>query len=228
MTYLVAPSERPPISSMGTSSLLPERMGADILWHSPHGLAGVQRKRHDDLIASVRDTRLGMELVQMQLLHTAMVVIEGQPSWTADGQLLTQHTQWSLKQQRGVEWSIQSQGVMVCWTRNPAETVSAVEHLYERTQQADHVSSLLARGKAQKNGWGKLSDEATAVHVLSGFPGISTELATRLFKAFGRAPIGLTVTADELLAVPGIGPKRVAQLLKCLGTSTDLEGSRDD
>lgn len=216
MQIFVAPTERPPFSLLGPSSTLPERYGSDAIWNSPHGLCGVQRKAVPDLIASVRDTRLGMELVQMQLLHTAMVVIEGQPSWTADGQLLTQHTQWSLKQQRGVEWSIQSQGVMVCWTRNPAETVSAVEHLYERTQQADHVSSLLARPKAQKNGWGKLSEKSMGVHFLSGIPGIRIELATRIFDHFGKVPLRWECGEDEFLKIKGIGKEKVSALMKVL------------
>lgn len=214
--FLVAPTERPPITDLGPTSSLPERMGVDIIWQTPNGLAGVQRKAVPDLIASVRDSRLGMELTQMRQLHIAMVVIEGQPSWTTDGQLLTQHTSWSLKQQRGVEWSIQSAGVMVCWTRNPAETVSAVQHLYERTQQPERVSSLLARPNPQRNGWGRLSDRDMAVHFLSGIPGIRTELASRIWDHFKGVPLRWECGEEEFLKIKGIGKEKVAALMKVL------------
>lgn len=216
MEILVAPTERPPISTMGTTSSLPERMGSDLLWQSPHGLVGVQRKAHSDLIASVRDNRLGVELEQMQALFLGVVIIEGMPTYTIDGQLLSKHVQWSLVQQRGVEWTIQQKGIMVTHTRTVAETVQAVEHLYRRTQEATHESSLLKRPGPQRNGWGKLTDKATAVYLLTGIPGIGIEMATRIFDHFGRAPIALTCTVEELLEIEGIGEKKAAAILKAM------------
>lgn len=216
MNILTAPTERPPISTMGTVSSLPERMGSDLLWQSPHGLVGVQRKAHSDLIASVRDNRLGVELEQMQALFLGVVIIEGMPTYTIDGQLLSKHVQWSLAQQRGVEWSIQQKGIMVTHTRTVAETVQAVEHLYRRTQEAEHESSLLKRPGPQRNGWGKLTDRATAIYLMSGIPGLGIELSTRLYEHFGRCILGLVVSEEQLLDVEGLGPKKVASILKAL------------
>lgn len=211
--YLVAPTERPPISALGASSSLPEKYGADVLWGAPGHeggtvLCGVQRKAHMDLVASVRDNRLGRELQQMAMLSFRCVVIEGTPRWSLNGDLLDAFTNWTLKQQRGVEMSIQQQGVWVLWTRRATETVQAIEQLALRSLQPPGTSSLLYGKPIVRDGWGRLSDRATGVHFMSTIPGIGVELAGRIFDRFGRVPMRWSCELAELLEVPGIGPKR--------------------
>lgn len=184
------------------------------MWQSPHGLWGVQRKAHADLLASVRDGRLGLELGQMVQLHQGIVVIEGTPQWTMDGQLVSKHVQWSLRQQQGVEWAIQKRGVWVSWTRTPAETVACVEHLWAKSQEAEHTTSLLKRPGPQANGWGRLTDKETGIYFLTGLPGVGVELATRLWEHFGRVPISLDVTKEQLMEVPGVGAKKAEQIIR--------------
>lgn len=213
---LTAPTERPPFSQLGPTSSLPEKFGVDVMWSTRHGTAGLQRKEVMDLVASVRDGRLGKELVQMSSLSVAFLCVEGTPAWDREGNLQSQHTRWTRRQHWGVMLSIQSQGVMVLETRNALETCSLVEYLCEWSDKEERTSSLLARPGPTKNGWGRMDDRGTAIHVLSGLPGISTELATRMYDAFGRAPIGLTVTKEQLLAVDGLGPKRVDSIVKAL------------
>lgn len=181
----VSPSERPPVSQLGTVSSICERLGSDILWESKHGMVGVQRKAVPDLIASVRDGRLGKELVQQQTLHTAFLVIEGQPAWDREGNLVSQHTRWNLRQHNGVILSALKQGVLVLTSRNPLETCSLVEYLVEWSDKDEHVSSLLSRNVQSKNGWGRMDSRVFAVSFLSGLPSISIELAGRIFDRFG-------------------------------------------
>lgn len=214
--FLVSPAERPPISTMGPASSLPEKVGSDVLWQSPHGLWGVQRKAHNDLLASVRDGRLGLELGQMVQLHQGVVIIEGTPQYTMDGQLVNRHVQWSVRQQQGVEWAIQNRGVWVTWTRTPAETVACIEHLWSKSQEADHTTSLLKRPGPQRDGWGKLSNRETAIYFMTGIEGVGVELATRLFDHFERSIVGLTVSRNQLLEVPGIGDKKADQIIKAM------------
>lgn len=214
--FLVAPTERPPISSMGATSSIPEAHGVDVFWNSPHGPCGAQRKATMDLIASVRDGRLGYELAQMVQLHQAAVIIEGTPQWGMDGRLVTQFAQWSIRQQHGIEMTVQSRGVWVLHTRNPAETVACVEHLWERTQREEKTTSLLNRPGPPKDGWGKLSNRETAIHFMSGIAGLGVELAGRVYDHFGRAPFGLTCEPEELLNVEGIGKKRLEQIVNQL------------
>lgn len=217
-TVLVAPTERPPISQLGMSSSYPESIGADIAFNCKHGLVGIQRKEISDLINSVRDGRLGKEFEQLQVCHLRFLIVEGQPAWDREGNLVSQHTRWSLKQQDGVLLSAQTKGVFVLTSRNPLETCAKVEYLIQWSDKDEHVSSLLARPSPSKNGWGRLDDRSTAIHVLSGFEGISTELASRIFDAFGRVPLSWDVSEEDLRGVPGIGPKRATRLMEAMGS----------
>lgn len=216
MQMLISPAERPPITSLGSVSSLPEKFGSDILFHSPNGLVGVQRKTITDLVASVRDNRLGRELQQLQQVPQRYLILEGSASWTPDGNLFSQHIQWTLRQQWGVESSIQSSGVSILRSRSATETCSLCEWLYERMQQEPHVSSLLARGSAPKNGWGKRTDEAYAVHFLSGIEGVSVVLAKRIYEAFGCLPLKWDCTREQLEAIEGLGRVKVDAIWRVL------------
>lgn len=193
----------------------------DILWGIEGGkLAGAQRKTIPDLIASVQDPdkRVGRELQQMQQLVAGFWIIEGTPQWDREGNLMDQHRRWSLKQHMGVELSIQRHGFMVVHTRNPLETVATCEYLatWTETKLEEHVTSLLYR-PATKNGWGRLDDRATAIHVLSGLPQIGMEFAERIFDHYKRVPCRHDLAENPPTAIHGVGPKRARAILKILG-----------
>lgn len=220
-SYLVSPAERPPISNLGPNSPLVEKVGCDVIWDSKHGLAGCQRKEVADLIASVRpsagqEPRLGKELEQMKSAHLsfAAVVIEGTPTWDREGNLMSQHTQWTMKNHNGVLLSIQRAGVSVLTSRNALETCSIIEHLAEWSNKDNQTSTLLGRAAPYKNGWGRFDDKAFAISVMTSLPDINTVLATRLWEHFGRCILGLTVTEDELMQVHGIGKKTAGSIVK--------------
>lgn len=218
--FLTAPTERPPVANLGPKSSLPESLGVDVLWESRYGLCGLQRKEQSDLIASVRDGRLGKELEQMKQLKMAFVCIEGTPSWDREGNLQTQHTKWTLRHQWGVTLSIETKGFPVVATRNQLETCSLIEYLAGWTDREEHVSSLLARPVSVRNGWGKMDTEAFAIGVMTTLPDINTVLAKRLWDHFGKCILGLTVTEEELLAVKGIGKKTASDIIKACGMQT--------
>jgi ERCC4-type nuclease len=77
--------------------MAPERLGADVLWRSPHwGLVGVQRKEAADFVSSVHDGRLAKESQQMSRLGLAVLMLEGRFRWTTDGELATGYgSRWS-------------------------------------------------------------------------------------------------------------------------------------
>lgn len=216
--YLIAPTERPPISSLGPTSSLCEKLGCDILWDGLAGPCGAQRKTTSDLIASVRGEsgdRLGRELEQMRQLSHRFLVIEGQAQWTQSGELISQHTRWTIKQQHGVEISAQMYGVIVLHTRSALETCSTLEHLYDWSQKEHDTSSLLSRGKASRNGWGRPDDRATCIHVWSSIPAVGQERAKRIFDA-GIKLIRCGTTIEELMTVDGIGLKTASTIVKSL------------
>lgn len=213
-TILISPAERPPITTLGTVSSLPEKVGSDILFESRHGLVGVQRKEQMDLVASVRDGRLGRELEQMAALAMKFLIVEGIPAWDREGNLQSQHTRWTMKQQNGTLLSVQSKGVMVLHSRNAMETCAVVEHLVDWCDKDEHVSSLLAREKPQTN-WGKMDDRTTAIHVWSSLPAVGTTRAAMLYDAGVRLFMCGT-SMEELLAVKGIGKKTAKAIMDCI------------
>jgi ERCC4-type nuclease len=216
--FLVSPAERPPITTLGTNSPLPERVGSDIIWQGAEGLAGCQRKAIPDLISSVHDNRLGREVGQMSKadLRYRFLVIEGQPSWDREGNLAGSRSRWSIRQHNGVLLSVQQQGIQVVSSRTSLETCAVIQHLYDWTQKKDHVSSLLAREKTPKNGWGQVDDKTTFVHFFSAVDDIKDKMAARIYDMYGNI-LTLTVGEEELFKVPGLGPKRVASILKTFG-----------
>lgn len=222
--FLIAPTERPPLTDLGTVSSLPERVGVDVLWQSPNGLAGVQRKQVMDLIASVRDGRLVKELIQMRSLSFRAVVIEGQMNFASDGRFMSQHTQWTKRQQEGVELAIFREEAMVLHTLSSLDTCKTVEHLYEWTKKTEHVSSLLAHPGAKKNGWGNYDSRETAIHTISTWPMFSVELAGRVFDHYGHVPCRHDVVLDSPVNIDGIGKRRAQAMMKVLGVT----GGKDD
>jgi ERCC4-type nuclease len=220
-TFLIDPTERPPISTLGRTSEMVQGLGCDIIWETPKGIAGVQRKTISDLISSVRSphAHLGDQFQKMMKagLSHAFLVIEGVFQWSAEGELLGERTRWTQREQWGIELSAQRQGIMVAHTRTPMETVACCEYLSGWTQKGEHVSSLLVRQGPQKNGWGRLDNREYGIHVLSGYAGVGQEIAGRIFDHYGHVPCRHDVVEKALTEVPGIGKKRAEQIARVLG-----------
>jgi hypothetical protein len=104
---LISPTEPASLHSLGKVAWLPEKFGADILMSVGSEWIGVQRKEIADLVASVQDGRLGMQVAQMAALKQAVVVVEGRPKWTLEGELIlgrTGSSGFTKKQYQSVLW----------------------------------------------------------------------------------------------------------------------------
>jgi len=228
---LVSPAEPAPLRALGFSSPIPETMGLDFAWPTVTGWVGVQRKTVDDLVGSVRDGRLARELGQIAAagVRIAELVVEGTPDWLSNGVMLRYPTMtragwWGLLR------SVQLGGVLVTHTASQTETVlelAAFSHWATR----DVHRSLISR-PGPVGAWGTPSSREWLVHFMQGFPMIGPGLAESIVDWFiereGRLPIGWTVSEEELLAVPGLGPKRVKGLLAALmvqGSSAPSAGN---
>lgn len=197
----------------------PEKYGVDVLWRTREGWAGIQRKELGDLLASVRDGRLGRQLREMAQLKFAMVVVEGRPRFSMDGELIgsERHGQngrpWTRKQLKGVMWSIQNRGVWVDGTENLAETVDLVQMFADWTRKPTHTG-LEGRPGPVGDGWGKAGVRDWQHHILMGLPGVGGELATRILDDAGMV-LGLVDGGREkLLGIRGIGPKKVEEICR--------------
>lgn len=212
---IISPTEPPRLRALGTTSLLPERNGVDVIWGSRGGLYGIQRKEISDLIASKNDGRLSKELAQMASLEQAMVVVEGRLNWTSDGHLLMEG--WSDITQRqfhAMLWSVRSRGVWVERTDGLDHTIRLVQWFSDWSRKERH-SGMRGRPGPESN-WGHTSDREWGIHLLSGMEGIGTITAAAIYDFFGRTPLRWDVDEKGLMEVPGIGRKRASMLIRAL------------
>jgi ERCC4-type nuclease len=212
---LVSPAEPASLRALGQTSPIVEQYGADFLWPTQHGLIGVQRKEMSDFIASVGDGRLFKEVAQLSRCFIAVLIVEGRPSWTGDGELMHQYARFTRRQFRGLLYSVQQRGVWVERTDDMSDTIAALEGLESWTKKTKHTS-MDRRPKAAPSVWGTKDAQDYANFVLQGIPGMGEGMATKVLKHFGRMPIGWTVSREELLEVPGVGPGRADKWLKAL------------
>ncbi len=217
---LISPSESPTLRALGTSTWRCEDYGADIMWYARKRSFGVQRKALKDLVASVDDGRLSKEILQMQSLDVAVLIVEsgerggGMPREGPGGQLMGlggYGRAWTGRQLRGVLWGVMDRGVRVEWTRDEPETIARVLELEAWSRKERHESAR-GRGSAPRDVFGKRGSREYGVWVMQGWPGVGVELAGRMWDEFGGVPLQMRegVGVAELMKVKGVG-KTVAK-----------------
>lgn len=221
-SLLISPAEPSPIiRDLGTSSPLCEDHGVDILWQSEIGeWVGVQRKQLNDLIASLHDNRLTKELIQMAELDVRILIIEGQPRWGVDGNLLDRFSHWSRKGHHNLIQSLSMTGLAVHQTSDTQDTAHVITGLVEWSNKTTHTS-LLSRSKSVGRKWGEPTSEEWQLWILQSFPGISITRARQILNHFGTIPLRWTATEQELSQVSGIGKITASRLRACLASSVE-------
>ena len=216
---LVSPAERPVEfwSRLGPTSSIPEEFGADFLTVSPcYGRVGVQRKEIADLIASLADDRVTREVIDMKALDHAFWVLEGEPVWTTEGELVSSHSRFSLDSFRGVMLSLTMEGFHVVRTRDLAETRDWLQALDRWLAKPSH-KGLHGRPKA-RGAFGAPSLTEQQAYVLQGLPGLGFDRAVAIVKYYGGLPIQLKPGVD-LTEVDGIGKGTAERVRRVFGES---------
>ena len=219
MGILCSPTEPKRLRSLGTTSSIPERHGADFLLVAGKTRIGVQRKQFPgDLLASLDDSRLYGQLPLLRELDQALVVIEGHGRWTEDGELLAdKYHRFTKTQMHGLRYSIMFEfGIPTMWVRDMDETVEVLGTLEAWMAKGKH-RSLKSRKGPSSGSWG-IADRHRAQHVLQGFPGVGPELAGRMVDHFEGVPLTWTHSVEELMAVEGVGKKKAEGMVKALDT----------
>jgi len=216
---ICSPTEPPKLRAIAThvTTRLESRFGSDLTFRSRDRWVGIQRKELKDLIASVNDGRLGQNLMQMNDLDVAVLLIEGEAKFTLEGELVNHAYGRGLTraQYRGVLWSAQSRGIWVCHTKNLDETVEWVQQ-FEAWCSKDRHTSLIKR-EPVLSPWGKPGNAEYARHLLMGLPGVGVELADRILAKFGSLPWQWTCTMDELMQVEGLGKVKAKKIMEVFG-----------
>lgn len=215
---LVAPTEPRAFDALGRRALRPELHGVDFYFIANKLPYGVQRKELRDFIASATDGRLSKEVAQMQSLAQSLLVIEGTPRWTLDGELViggfTQR--WTRAAHLAYVHSIRARGVWVDWSTDHAGTIEVIRAFEEWVRKPKHRALDTRPGPV--NAWGTPTNRDFQRHLVQGINGIGPENADAILDALGM-PFGLVVSEDELMSVPGIGPKKARAIARAFEVS---------
>lgn len=222
---LVAPTELKhapfrALTASGKGSNKPERMGVDFAFSARGRWSGAQRKEIRDFVASVNDGRLRQEVQQMAGadLEYKLLIIEGSVRWSMDGALISDKfgAEWNREKHIKQLLSVQDAGVFCLSSSDPADTARVLLDFQGWVRKGDHTS-LKGRGPMVA-AWGTKDNRDYQLHMVTSLPGIGLELAGRILDTLGM-PFGLRVTREQLIAVPGLGPKKVDAVLRALGDS---------
>jgi ERCC4-type nuclease len=212
---IVSPTEPASLRYVGTVSMEPEDYGCDITVTDQAGLlCGIQRKEFRDLCNSLDDGRLGEQVAKMRALPShKMLIVEGAPEWSDDGQSMGTRLTITRKRYDSALWTIQAEGIWVCFTKDLDETIRVLQH-FEVWVTRDHKD--LATRPQPGGMWGKATSQRDwRVHLLTGLPGVGPVMAGKIIDHCGM-PWALTVTEEQLLQIEGLGPKKVAALMAVL------------
>lgn len=210
-----SPTEPKELKILGTVSSECEERGSDILcWYPPAGgWMGIQRKEMQDLVASMGDGRLAEQIVKMKAnVNQGVLLVEGRGQWDSQGHWAGhgQRVAWSGLQ--GLLMTIRSTGVWVVETDRMTgqnSTYAWLEMLTKWVVKDGHTSLDNTRAPVDKT-WGKATSVDYQRHLLLGLPGMGPKLAKLIVSAVGMPLTWRTGVLDELSALPGIGPKKIA------------------
>lgn len=203
---LISPTEPSRFREIGIVSSVPENFGVDFLWWLSDGreMAGVQRKTIPDLVASLNDGRLALGLSKMGDLDLALLVLEVDSLYELEEHTWLTGLLCSMQSVHGIGWTLAS----------TANCPSTLTKIHDWSQKAH--GSLLRRPKPTVS-WGSARSHAWRSWFWQSFPGIGNEMASRLASRWDYLPFELKVPPSELRSVPGMGKKRVAEILALLG-----------
>lgn len=194
-------------------SMYPEDFGVDVLVAGPGEMVGIQRKTVADFVASVEDGRLAEQVVKMDKLDHAMVVIEGPVEFLAGGLVLNGWGRSISKAGwRRMMLTVRAAGVHVEYSRDIADTIEWVVATAGWCMAPGH-STLQVKGRRVEGKWGERTQEHYRVAMLASLPGVGEELARRIIAEVGW-PLELV---KDLGQVKGIGAKKVQSIKEVLG-----------
>jgi ERCC4-type nuclease len=219
---LVSPAEPAEFKTLGeVSPIIEPQYGADFLIPSPTGLVvAVQRKQFPgDFLGSVADGRFAVLLPRIIAADVRILLLEGQPRWTASGGLLNydwgRGREFRRSHLRAMEWSLHHVwGVQTMWTDNRADSMDFLRDLARWAEKDKHEGLGVRPGpKGQVRGRDP-SPRDVGVHLLSGIPGIGPETAGRVYDRFAGVPLRWTATVEDLCEVDGVGKGRAAMMTR--------------
>jgi ERCC4-type nuclease len=191
------------------------------MWSPVFGTVGVQRKTVTDLVASLGDGRLQREITDMKGLDVGIWMIEGNPEWTSDGQLLGSRTSYQKDQHMGLLFSLQSRSFWLATPTNQNESIGLLLTLQKWLRKKAHKSLLTRPGP--EGSFGVVDRMDWQIHFLQGLPGVGYERARAIIDHYSGLPFRLD---GGLRDVAGLGPKTARRIEEMFGK--DGKGEKGD
>lgn len=169
---------------------------------------GVERKSVSDFVGSLFKGRLMDQLGRLSSSYEkAVLLVEGSMGRTLR-MMKNPRSFW------GALLSIElDMGIAACFTQDKKQTSDALYTLAKRMQTAGE-KSIEVRHKPKI-----LSRTERQIFLVSGLPGIGTELAASLLEHFGTPRRTFTASQQELMQVEGIGDVKAKRIVELLDSS---------
>ena len=166
----------------------------------------VERKRLDDLVASIADGRLFSQISRLSRSLHPVLILEGTSKLIQNSHMSRAAIQGAL-----IHVSL-FYGVPILRSRNVEET-AALLHTMGHQITSSSCASLHRSGKIPK------SINKQKLFMLQRLPGVGPHKAIELLKHFGSIGKVMTATIDELRMAPGIGPLGAERIHKMISES---------
>lgn len=159
----------------------------------------VERKKAEDFVDSVLDSRIFDQLIEMQQYAKPVVLVEGKDLYS--------HRDVHPNAIRGALATIAlDYEIPIIWSDGRSETANILKSLAEREQE-EKDRDVAVRGDTSPK-----SDRELQKYVVAGMPGVNTKIAERLLEEFGSVEKVVTASETELKEVEGIGEKKAARI----------------
>ena len=112
--------------------------------------------------------------------------------------------------------SVMETGCGVVCVRDIKELIEYV-HMMVAWSKEPHAIGVKRPNQAPKNSWGERGNVHWGSWFLQGIPGVGADRAAAIIEHFGRVPVKLDVSVEELGRVPGLGPKTIEAIRKAVG-----------
>ncbi len=226
--FLLSPSEGDlleKLKSRAKFSSIPETRGADVLFSTPYGLFGLQRKQvPHDFLKSARDGRIAREAALLRKLPFSQFLAEGRFRYYPDTSVVVPGVpkgtyRFTRKGVRGIELSIRVvQGIDLIYVEDMDETVEYLRYLREYMSKEKHTT-IFKRPRGA-DAWGYKDRKEDLLWILQGFPGVGVGTAEKILDAFGgEIPLRWACTLEDLLQIPRMTKTTAGKMMDCLPAS---------